>query len=259
MGIGSVLNQERHLIAYLSEKLYDAKQKYSTYDKEFYVMVQALHHCRHYLISKEFLLYSDHKALKCINSQRKLNYRHGKWVSFLQSFSFVIKHMAGTEKRLGDALNRVVFILSSIVVQVVGFDLLKRDYPSCKDFSIICVDSVAGQHVEYLDFSLHDGYLFKGTRLCLPNTSIREEVIRELHSGGAVRHFERDKTITMVEDQFYWPSLKRDMARIVLRCRVCQVCKGKKKNTGLYTPLPIPYKPWQDLSIDFVLGLPKTL
>ena len=200
MGIGSVLNQERHLIAYLSEKLYDAKQKYSTYDKEFYVMVQALHHCRHYLISKEFLLYSDHKALKCINSQRKLNYRHGKWVSFLQSFSFVIKHMAGTEKRLGDALNQVVFILSSIAVQVVGFDLLKRDHPSSKDFNIICVDLVAGQHVEYLDFSLHDGYLFKGTRLCLPNTSIREEVIRELHSGGAAGHFERVKTITMIED-----------------------------------------------------------
>ena len=83
MGIGGVLSQERHLIAYFSEKLYDAKQKYSTYDKEFYIMVQALCHWRHYLISKEFVLYLDHEALKYINSQRKLNYRHGKWVSFL--------------------------------------------------------------------------------------------------------------------------------------------------------------------------------
>ena len=82
----------------------------------------------------------------------------------------------------------------------MGFDLLKRDHPSSKDFNIICVDLVARQHVEYLDFSLHDGYLFKGTCLCLPNTSIHEEVIRELHSGGAAGHFERVKTITMVED-----------------------------------------------------------
>ena len=65
--------------------------------------------------------------------------------------------MAGTKKRLGDAFNRVVFILSSIAVQVVSFDLLKRDHPSRKDFNIICVDLVAGQHVEYLNFSLHDG------------------------------------------------------------------------------------------------------
>ena len=99
----------------------------------------------------------------------------------------------------------------------MGFDLLKRDYPSCKDFSIIYADLMAGQHAEYLKFSLYDSYLFKGTRLCLPNTSIREEVIRELHSSGAVGHFGRDKTIAMVEDRFYWPSLKRDVARIVLR------------------------------------------
>ena len=97
MGIGCVLSQG-HPIAYFSEKLDDAKQKYSTYDKEFYAMVQALHHWRYYLISKEFVLYSDHEALKYINSQRKLNYRHGKWVSFLQSYSFGIKHIAGTGK-----------------------------------------------------------------------------------------------------------------------------------------------------------------
>ena len=51
--------------------------------------------------------------------------------------------MAGIENRVGDALSRVVFILSSIVVQVVGFDLLKRVHPSSKDFNIICVDLVA--------------------------------------------------------------------------------------------------------------------
>ena len=99
----------------------------------------------------------------------------------------------------------------------MGFELLKRDYPSCKDFSIIYANLVVRQHAEYLEFSLHDGYLFKGTRLCLPNTSIHEQVIQELHSGGAVGHFGRDKTIAMVEDRFYWSSLKRDMARIVLR------------------------------------------
>ena len=85
--------------------------------------------------------------------------------------------MAGAENKVIDALSRVVFILSSMVVQVMGFDLLKRDYPSYKDFSIIYAGLVARQHAKYLDFSLHDGYLFKGTCLCLPNTSIHEEVV----------------------------------------------------------------------------------
>ena len=64
--------------------------------------------------------------------------------------------------------------------------------------------------------------------------------------------------MALVEDRFFWPRLKTDVARICELCRVCQLAKGQKKNTGLYQPLPIPHEPWQDLSMGFVLGLPKT-
>ena len=83
MGIGGVLSHEGHLVAYFSKKLNNAKLKYSTYDKEFYAVMQALRYWHNYLIYKEFVLFSDHESLKYINSQKKLNYRHGKWDSFL--------------------------------------------------------------------------------------------------------------------------------------------------------------------------------
>jgi hypothetical protein len=61
--VGGVLSQDDIPVAYYSEKLDDAKLNYSTYDKEFYAIIQALKRWRHYLIPKEFVLYSDNHEL----------------------------------------------------------------------------------------------------------------------------------------------------------------------------------------------------
>ena len=71
--IGEVLAQEGHPVAYFSEKLNDARQRYSTYDKKFYIVIQALRYWRYYLLPHEFVLFSDHETLKYIYSQKKLN------------------------------------------------------------------------------------------------------------------------------------------------------------------------------------------
>jgi hypothetical protein len=62
--IGAVFSQDDRMIAYFSEKLNEAKIKYSTYDKEFYAVIQALKKWRHYLVPKEFVLYNDNHALQ---------------------------------------------------------------------------------------------------------------------------------------------------------------------------------------------------
>jgi hypothetical protein len=78
--IGAVLKQGGHPIAYHSETLAQAKQHYSTYDKEFYSLVQALKQWHHYILGKETILHTDHHPLIFINSQSKLQeQRHLKW------------------------------------------------------------------------------------------------------------------------------------------------------------------------------------
>ncbi|KAK1630455.1 hypothetical protein QYE76_004770 [Lolium multiflorum] len=62
----------------------------------------------------------------------------------------------------------------------------------------------------------------------------------------------------MLADHFYWPKMRRDVDRYVKRCITCNKSKSKLKPHGLYTPLPAPTTPWEDISMDFVLGLPRT-
>ncbi|GJU54536.1 RNA-directed DNA polymerase [Tanacetum coccineum] len=62
----------------------------------------------------------------------------------------------------------------------------------------------------------------------------------------------------MVSEHFFWPKLVNDVVKVLSCCRICRLAKTHHTNQGLYTPLPTPNGPWEDVSIDFVLGLPLT-
>ena len=62
----------------------------------------------------------------------------------------------------------------------------------------------------------------------------------------------------MLSTHYYWPKMKTEVERLYRRCPACLQAKSKSNPYGLYTPLPIPYAPWSDISMDFVLGLPRT-
>ena len=88
--LGCVLMQSGRVVDYGSRQLKNHEKNYSTHDMELAAIVFALKIWRHYLYGKEFEVYSDHKSLKYIFTQRDLNMRQHRWMEFLEDYDFTL-------------------------------------------------------------------------------------------------------------------------------------------------------------------------
>ena len=71
-------------------------------------------------------------------------------------------------------------------------------------------------------------------------------------------HFWVAKTLDALHEHFFWPHMQNSIHNLCDKCIACRKAKSRVQPHGLYTPLPIPTMPWVDISMDFILGLPKT-
>jgi hypothetical protein len=113
--------------------------------------------------------------------------------------------------------------------QVIGFVALMDLYVSGNDFQEI-VEQLKSPVVGNMDLNqgeyfMQDGYLFKGKQLCIPIGSMRENIIRDLHSLAG--HFGKDNMLSLIEDKYYRSKMKKDITRYVAQCRFFQINKRK--------------------------------
>ena len=237
-GVGAVLSQDSHSVSYFSEKLTNAKRRYSNYDRELFAVIQALKFWRHYLLYWNFTLYSDHEALQFLHSQKKLSVRHGCWTEFLQEYTFSLRHRPGRDNKVVNALSHRQHALQISQAVITGFAQIPLLYDNCADFRTAWLNT---SH----NTTTPDGYrkearfIFFLDRLCIPEGSTREFLIWELHRGGLAGHFGITKTLHALEARYYWPRLRRDTRRLIGRCTTCVVGKMTKQSAGQYLPLPV--------------------
>lgn len=107
LGVGTVLMQDRHPIAFINKSLSQQQQSLSAYEKELLAVVFAIQKWRHYLLHKQFVIKINHRSLKYILEQRLSTTFLQKWLVKLMEYDFIIEYKQGTKNVVVDALSRV--------------------------------------------------------------------------------------------------------------------------------------------------------
>jgi hypothetical protein len=109
-GLGCVLMQDGHVVAYASRQLRKYEAHYPTHDLELVVVVHALKIWRHYLMGKRCELYTDHKSLKYIFTQSNLNIRQRRWLELIKDYDLGINYHPGKANVVANALSQRSYV-----------------------------------------------------------------------------------------------------------------------------------------------------
>lgn len=226
-------------------------------------LVLSIQHWRHYLLGRQFVVYTDHKSLKHFLQQRVSSPDQQCWLAKLLGYQFEVKYKPGLENKAADALSRCygdveMNVMISSPKWVEGKQLLQE---VSKDVNIQkMITELSNNPDARPGFYVQQGVLFHKGRLVIASDSpFIPLLLKEFHSTPMGGHSGFLRTYRRLADNIYWVGMQKTVRNFVRSCDVCQRQKYSATTPGgLLPPLPIPNAVWEDLSIDFITGLPKS-
>jgi hypothetical protein len=330
--IAGVLSQQQaddtiRPVAYFSRKMSGAETKYdSIHEKELLALVKAVEHWRCYLEGSAFpvLLYTDHKGLSWLNTQRELTGRQTRWVERLAELEYKVVHIAGEDNRVADALSRRGDYEGAPVVEVAsegreasravsgesspataaGKDTAVADgappvrtrivlhstdvseqpppqsgserggsaptsegVPPLMGDILEAVSSDEWYREKMAEEKPTDGLLREAGLLrtvsgqwYIPDSpELKTRLLYEVHDSPSGGHLGVKKTLHKLQRVCWWLGMRAEVTSYVHSCVECQRVKhSQQKPAGLLLPLPIPSRPYDAISMDFVGPLPPS-
>lgn len=256
-----------HPVAYTSRRLTPAERNYTAMERETLAVVHALVTWRTYLY-KHFDIITDNNGVTYLKSKKALSQREARWVDFLADFDFSIHHVRGQDN-IADPLSRrpdmELRAEFSLQLDQQCLKVISSGYASDKSMQVI-IKRLGRKNRD----AFHERYVWDdqnqllylrddtSLRLCVPQCSARLLFLGEYHDCVTAAHPGRDRTYARLSRHLYWPGMSKDVKKYVASCEVCQRAKSGRFQNGLLQPLSIPLRPWEDISMDLITGLPAT-
>ncbi|KAH0632967.1 hypothetical protein KY284_035753 [Solanum tuberosum] len=258
VGLGCVLMQNGKAIAYASRQLRVHEKNYTTHDLEFVVVVFALKIWHHYLYGVHVDVFTDHKIIQYVFTQKELNLRQRRWLELLKDYDISIFYHSGNVNVVADALS--MLSMGSTTHFEEDKKELAKDVHKLTRLGVQLMDSTEGgevmmnrvesslvseikekQHQDPIFLELkanihkqkvlafeqgRDGVLRYQGRLYVPRVAdLQDRIIEEAHSSKYFILPGSTKMYCDLRQVYWWSSIKKGIAEFVAKCPNCKQVK----------------------------------
>lgn len=261
-GIGAILQQDGHPIAFMSKSLSPKYRGLSTYEKEYLAVIAAVDHWRPYLQHEEFLIQTDQRSLIHLGEQRLTTPWQLRAFTKLLGLQYRITYKKGVDNGAADALSRSPPFEMAMAItsgQPAWLTDILNSYNSNPQAQRLLEQLVLRPDPKGR-FSLVQGIIRFRDRIWLcGSTSLQQQIIAAFHDSSMGGHSGFPVTYKRIRRLFAWPKMKIHVLQYVKCCQICQQAKPERiAYPGLLQPLPVPRESWEMITIDFIGGLPQS-